>query len=107
MSILNFMKEDTSEISEYEQHLWEDLLPALRKLSLHDVDIRADITLFETDIRSFLLDNGVPPKLIYPIMRINGYENYGEIVASDASIRVPVIESLEGLYDEVRETLVI
>ena len=100
--LLDYMSEETSELSEKEINLWEDLMGIIRTLEFDVVELNPSVILFETSIRSYLLEQGVPAYLVYPIMRYNNYSNNGQIVSGDEEIRIPSISQLDKLFDEIR-----
>jgi len=106
MALLDLMADDTSAMNEYSLHLWEDLLPSLKTLDYEYLELeRTEINLFETSIRSYLLRRNIPTEYIYPIYRLNGYENSWEILRTDKVLKLPTIEDLENLYSGLFATI--
>lgn len=95
MALLDMMKHRTSEIDEATMALWDDALPFLSGVRMHELAHTADITLFNHNIRSYLIYSGVPPHLIYPIMRMNGYTHNGDLLHEDEILLVPEVPAME------------
>lgn len=95
MALADLMTHKTSKMDESVMALWEDAMPHLLNVKLHALRHSPNIVLFDHSIRSYLLYAGVPPELIYPIMRMNGYHHNGDLLHEDEQILIPEVGAME------------
>ena len=86
--------EDDVNSSQKHIHLWEDILPTIKEKSMRTIELPKEVILYKFSIKHALTVMGFEDRILYPLMRINGYKSYGEEVKG-SSIIVPESFSLD------------